>query len=66
MNQTTNQKLTKLTRQGLAFLLTLVFMTSAFIPGLTARAAEGSEAGGTLTLEKVLGNPPTDYETSIE
>lgn len=62
MKQTTNQKLTKLTRQGLAFLLALVLMTSAFIPGLTARAAEGEG----LTLEEVLENPPTDYETSIE
>ena len=58
-------------KRTLVMLLALVLMTSAFIPGLTARAAEepatppeGEEE--TLTLEKVLENPPTDYETSTE
>ena len=38
MKHLMNTKTEKLTRRGFAFLLALVLTTSAFVPGLTARA----------------------------
>lgn len=40
MKHLMNTKTEKLTRRGFAFLLALVLTTSAFVPGLTARATE--------------------------
>lgn len=59
MKHLMNTKTEKLTRQALAFLLALVLTTSAFVPGLTARATEGE----TPTLESL--KPLKDYETAV-
>lgn len=59
MKHLMNTKTEKLTRRGFAFLLAMVLMTSAFVPGLTARATEGE----TPTLESL--KPLKDYETAV-
>ena len=69
MKQSNNKKFAKLTRQVLAFLLAMVLMTSAFVPGLTARATEDPanpivvEEEETPTLESL--EPLKDYETAV-